>query len=94
MGRTILTGTQIDISRLQQHGGSHVVVLTKPILRELCWNRGDRIAMRIINGQRLVLQRIPLDELAHALRTQLTTEQSKQTAHTHGKASQHTPFRN
>jgi antitoxin component of MazEF toxin-antitoxin module len=51
------------ISRLTKNGASACVILPKPLLEYIRWPLGSIVAIRTA-GEKLILERIPLEEFA------------------------------
>jgi len=58
-----------EIGRLTRSGDGVMCWINRPLREALGWNVGDRIAMRPC-GNQLVLQRIPMEQLALLRRNQ------------------------
>lgn len=59
----------VEFSRLQRNGGSTCIIIPKPLLDTIGWKWGDRLALRFA-GNKLVVERIPLERLALLLRSE------------------------
>ena len=50
------------VARVVNLSGSRYVNIPRPLLHRLCWNDGDLVKVAI-EGERLVLTRVPLEEI-------------------------------
>jgi antitoxin component of MazEF toxin-antitoxin module len=53
----------VDIGRCRKIGDSAHVLIPKQIWDQLRWRFDDRVCMRIA-GEKLILERVPIEELA------------------------------
>jgi antitoxin component of MazEF toxin-antitoxin module len=56
----------VEVASVKKLGRSLVVTIPKKILSELALRHGDKVAVRVA-GEKLILQRIPLEEFSRYL---------------------------
>jgi len=56
----------VEVSRVKKHGRSLVVTIPKQIVEDTALRHGDKMAVRVA-GAKLIMERIPLEELARPL---------------------------
>ena len=60
------------VGRVCKWGRALCIVLPAPLLRDIVWRRDDRVAIRTA-GEKLILERIPLEDLAKVRTGEATT---------------------
>ncbi len=53
----------VEVGRVHKYGGSLCIILSRRLLSQIIFRRGDQVALRVA-GDKLIIQRIPLEELA------------------------------